>query len=113
MFTFFLTQVLKDGQGQATLEEKLARVDRQIATLFNDAVLGGDLSIAKLLHGRYGVDLNGRNEEGLAAIHLACILGHEDIIQWFVGEEKIDLEKADNLGYRAIHHAVQRWQIII
>ena len=84
-------------------------MDQQRATLFHDAVLRGDLSTAKILHSDFGADLNSRNPEGLAAIHLACQQGHEEMVQWLIRIEKTDLELSDNLCHRAIHYAVKRY----
>jgi len=94
------------------VKRQLAKLDQQRASIFNDAVLRGDSSTTKLLHSGYGADLNGRNSEGFAALHLACKLGHEDIVQWLIQQEKTDLELADNLGYRAIHHCVKRYHCL-
>lgn len=81
----------------------------EIASLFKEAVVTGDLVSAQTLHRQFKVDLNCRNVDGLAAIHLACQQGHEELVQWLLREVETDREIADNLGYYAIHHAVKRF----
>lgn len=76
--------------------------------LFFDVVDKGNLRVAQLLHYRYGVDVGTRNSiDGMAALHVACLKGHFDVVQWILDEALVDLEEPDNNGFRPIHHAAK------
>lgn len=75
--------------------------------LFFKAVDRGDLRIAKLLHNRYGVDVDALNADGKTALQLASENGQIDIVQWLLKETKVDIEKPGMNGLRAIHCAVK------
>jgi len=94
---------------QPAVDEELVELDLKAVKLFIKAVYSGDLRTAKILHTRYGIDLDGRNAEGQTALHIACHEGHTDIVRWLLDHVAIDLEKSDNLNQREIHHAVARY----
>lgn len=76
--------------------------------LFFDVVDKGNLRVAQLLHHRYGVDVGTRNSiDGMTALHIACLKGHFEVVQWILEEALVDLEEEDNNGFRAIHHAAK------
>jgi len=102
-----LHKTLSDECQPPTLEEELAEMDSRAMLLFLKAVFQGKLDTAKALSSRFQVDLNGRNAGGLTALMLACQQGHDELVQWLL-ECGTHLESVDNLGYRAIHHAVKR-----
>lgn len=81
--------------------------------LFLKAVEIGDLRSAQLLFKDRLVADAARNAIGKTALHVACIMGRKDVVLWLLDEAKMDLEKPDNSGFRAIHHAVQQYINII
>lgn len=91
-----------------TVEEELAEMESKAMLLFQKAVFQGNLDSTRALSSRFQVELNGRNAGGLTALMIACQQGHDELVHWLI-ESRTDREIADNLGYRAIHHAVKRY----
>lgn len=95
-------------------------IDRELLELFSlesslffKAVSEGDLRTAKLLYNRQlGVDAEARNSGGRTALHVASRKGHTDLVEWLLNEAKVDVNKSDVKGYRAIHHAVLGYLLI-
>ena len=94
---------------QPIIDEQIVELELKVVNLFYDAVYAGDLRSVQLLHACCKIDLNRRNADGHTALHLACQEGHQDVAKWFIDQLKMDPEIEDNLGYRAIHHAVLRY----
>jgi len=88
------------------LEAELVEVVLKNVALFFKAVDRGDLRIAKLLHIRHGVDVDTLNTDGETALQLASEKGHKEIVKWLLNETKVDIEKSNLNGFRAIHYAV-------
>ena len=75
--------------------------------LFFKAVNQGDLRTAKILYNRQpGVDVEARNSDGKTALHIASRKGHTDLVEWLLDAAKVDVDKPDLKGFRAIHLAV-------
>ncbi len=75
--------------------------------LFFKAVNEGDLRTAKILYNRQlGVDVETRNSDGKTVLHIASRKGHTDLVEWLVEEAKVDVDKPDLKGFRAIHLAI-------
>ena len=91
---------------QPIIDEQIVELELKVVNLFYDAVYAGDLRSVHLLYACYKIDLNRRNADGQTALHLACQEGHQDIVRWLTDQKEVDIEMEDNLGYRAIHHAV-------
>ena len=89
------------------LEAELVEAIIKNEVLFFKAVDRGDLRIAKLLHNRYGVDVDALNADGKTALQLASENGQIDMVQWLLNETKVDIEKPGMNGLRAIHCAVK------
>jgi len=93
---------------QPIIDEQMVELELKVVNLFYDAVYAGDLRSIQLLHAHRWIDLNQWNEDGQTALHLACQEGHQDVVRWITDRKDVDIEMEDNLGYRAIHHAVMR-----
>lgn len=98
---------LADEYQPPTVEEELAEMEWKAMLLFQKAVFQGNLDAAKAISSRFQVNLNGPNTGGVTALMIACKQGHDELVQWLL-ECGTHLESVDNLGYRAIHHAVKR-----
>ena len=87
--------------------ELMELFDREFA-FFVRAAENGDLNLLKLLHGRYnGIVDDRRIEDGRNALHLACVNGHKEAVEWLLDVAKADLEIADEeQGFRAIHFSL-------
>lgn len=94
---------------QPSLDKEFIELEAKQTALFLDAVERGDLRIAKLLHNRHGVDVDASNTNSMTALHLACQLGHKELVKWLLNEVEADLEKQDDKGFRAIHYAANRY----
>jgi len=92
------------------LDEEFLELVSMEVSLFLKAVDGGDLRIAKLIHIRRGLVDFGAVEfsspEGKTPLHVAAEKGHMDVVQWILEELKVDIDKPDAKGFRAIHYAV-------
>jgi len=91
---------------QPIIDEQIVELELKVVNLFYDAVYAGGLRSIQLLYANYKMDLNRRNADGQTALHLACREGHQDVVRWLTDQKEVDIEMEDNLGYRAIHHAV-------
>lgn len=77
--------------------------------LFLKAIDIGDLKRADLLYKKDNVVADAaRDSVGRTALHVACMRGQKEIVQWLLDGAKMDLEKPDHLGSRPIHYAVQQ-----
>jgi len=90
------------------LEIELIELLTKLSSLFINAADKGDLRLLKFLHTHNRMDVNKclNPGDGMAAVHFACKKGHKDVLQWLIDEAHADMEKQDNNGFRAIHHAV-------
>lgn len=95
---------------QPSVDKELVDFIESGRTLFFNAVARGDLRIVQLLHIRGGIDINIQDDNnGMTALQIACKEGHLDIARWIIFDTKVDLEVADDGGYRALHHAIKRY----
>lgn len=95
---------------QPSVEKELVDFMERGRALFFNASTRGDLRIVQLLHIRGGIDINVQDgSSGMTALQIACKEGHTDIARWILYDTKVDLEVADDAGYRALHHAVERY----
>lgn len=90
-----------------TVERELDEISKRVEGLFYDAVKRGDIRIAKLIYYQHAVDINA-TINGKSALYGACKKGEKEIVLWLLGQPGLDVERADYLGYRAIHQAVLR-----
>ncbi len=95
---------------QATFHAEIAACIDNGSSLFLKAVENGDLRGAQLLFekGSKFIADAARNADERTALHVACVKGHKDIVQWLLDAVKMDLEKEDRNGFRAVHDAIQR-----
>ncbi len=77
--------------------------------LFLKAVEIGDLRSAQLLFKKdRSIADAPRIADGITALHVACMAGQKELVQWLLDYVKMDVEKADRDGFRPIHHAAQQ-----
>jgi len=72
----------------------------------------GDLRVTKQLHIRHRIDVDVQNPEGLTPLIVAIRKGHTHIVDWLVNIVRVDVERADGRGFRAIHHATIEYIIV-
>jgi len=89
------------------VDRELDEISRRTEWLFYDAVKRGDMRIVKLIFYRHAVNINA-TVNGKSALYAACKKGEKEILSWLLDQPEIDIERADYLGYRAIHQAVLR-----
>jgi len=87
----------------------------ELADHFLEVAYKGELYLVQLLVQYYKVpvDVQHRSRPGSTALHLACIEGRLNVIEWFLSEPKnkeLLLEKEDYKGRRAIYFAVKNCQ---
>ncbi len=97
---------------ETILDDEFQEIMAKIEALMFKAAAEGEIRIAKLLHLRHGMDANVLNAYGMSMLHIACQSGQKDFVNWLVNEVKVDVEKADGKGLRAIHHTTIRYYII-
>ena len=73
-----------------------------------EAIEKGEIQIAQFLFSMNGLVVDVCNVDGRTALHVACSKGYVNIVRWLLDIVKMDMEKPDNGGFRAIHHAVQQ-----
>lgn len=78
------------------------------ARFFMEAIEKGQIEIAQFLYNKNRLVVDAWNVDGRTALHVACTKGHVNIVRWLLDFVKMDLEKLDDGGFRAIHHAVQQ-----
>jgi len=90
------------------LDEELLDLASKALALFFKAVDEGDLRVFKLLLINYAVlDADDSNDlDGRTALHIASLKGHYELVEWLLNEAKVDIEKPDFRGFRAVHFAV-------
>ena len=77
--------------------------------LFFKAVEIGDLRSAQILFKKdRSIADAPRIADGITALHVACMTGQKELVQWLLDYVKMDVEKADHDGFRPIHHAAQQ-----
>jgi ankyrin repeat protein len=59
---------------------------------------------------RLGLQLNieRKDKNRRTMLHWACYLGHKDIVDWIVRDQRLNLDEQDNEGYSALELAVIR-----
>ena len=88
------------------LDRELAEIAEKLSDIIFKAALEGELRVAKLIHSRYGIDVNVRNTGGMTLLHIACLHGHKKFVDWLINEVGADVEKTnDQFDCRAIHYA--------
>jgi hypothetical protein len=96
-----------------TLEQEILDGVSKTAPLFIKAVQEGNLPAVKLLHNHHKFNYNARiNSNGMTALQIACEKGYKDLVEWLLNEANVDLDKAAEKGFRAVHYAVQKYYII-
>ena len=90
-----------------SVDRELDEISKRVEGLFYDAVKRGDIRIAKMIYYRHAVDINA-TVNGKTSLYGACKKGEKEIVLWLLDQPELELEKADYLGYRAIHLAVLR-----
>jgi len=108
---------------ESQLYEFIFKMRWKQANLFLEAANKGDLYLVQLLLQNYKVpvDVQHRSTPGLTALHVACLKGRLNVIQWFLSEPKnkeLLLEKEDYKGRRPIYFAVkgcqpETWNMLI
>jgi len=96
--------------------ETLFKLKWKLSDLLAKSAKEGDLHLVQLLVQNYQVKLDeqDRSKPGLTALHLACLEGRLNVIEWFLSEPKnkeLLLEKEDYKGRRAIYFAVKGCQM--
>jgi ankyrin repeat protein len=95
----------KKAEIAALLREKGAKTGRELkaaGSIFSAAEIG--LVDAVKTHLAAGVDVNGKNKRGDAALHLAAKKGHVDVAKALL-EAKADVALAGRGGKAALHYA--------
>ena len=76
-------------------------------SVFISAVKKNDERVVKLLlDAEIDVNLQGKDEDTALIVATQC--NHEAIVQLLLQQKAIIIDKADNLGYTALHHACQK-----
>lgn len=101
---------LKSAQTKSN--DKLVRTEANLVVDMFEAVAHGDLRVTKQLHIRHRIDVDVQNPEGLTPLIVAIRKGHTHIVDWLVNEIRVDVERADGRGFRAIHHATIEYIIV-
>lgn len=96
------------GMADLAVEKEIAASIKKTVSLFFNAVDRGDLSNAKIFHLHHTIVADARNANGESALHVACIKGHKDIVEWLIDDVKVDIEKSSKIGHRPIHYAVRQ-----
>jgi len=74
----------KEQSIQPGLDEEITSWIEKGSTLFFKTVEIGDLKSAQLLFKNDKVVANARNADGKTALHVACIMGHKNIVEWLI-----------------------------
>ena len=72
--------------------------------LIVDASGQGQLDIVKGFV-RGGIDINTRDAEGMTALHRASLGGHDELVRFLVGVDRIELSAPDTNGDTALMQA--------
>jgi len=104
---FPYVQICDNESHQSTLCKEIDEWIKKGARLFQKAVEEGDLESAQFLYSKDKLVVDARNADGRAALHFACLRGNKEMVKWLLDELKMDIEKADEAGSRAIHHAAK------
>ncbi len=92
----------------SSLREEINEWTKKGSDLFLKAVEEGDLEMAKFLYTKDREVIYACYEDGRTTLHVGCIKGHKEIVKWLVEVAQMVIEKPDESGYRAIHHAVEQ-----
>jgi len=95
------------------LNDDLMKLMAKVEELMFQSIAKGELRVAKLLRTRFGIDMEVRNSAGMTMLHLACQQGRKDFVDWLVNDVRVDVEKADEKGFRPIHYATIGYSYII
>lgn len=108
---------IKKWKNSETAKEKAVRVAEQFTiqfdkgTVFLSAVASGDLDeTVSLLE--EGVDIDYRNNDGLTALHQACIDENEEMVNLLL-ERGANIEAVDNEGWTPLHAAASAGNVDI
>jgi ankyrin repeat protein len=74
------------------------------------AVRGGHTEIVRLL--LPFSDINQIGTDGLTALHIAVILGHSEITQMLLSDNRIDVNQQNADGKTALHLAIEANQAV-
>ena len=81
--------------------------------LIEVAVESGLYHMAVLLR-KHGANIDTkRKSDGSGLLHLACYLGHFQIVEWLVEECKLDVEAVNNMGFKPIHLCIARDRMFV
>jgi len=108
---------MKNWLSSETAKEKPYREDEQFTikfdkgTVFLSAVASADIDeVIKLLD--EGVDIDYRNNDGLTALHQACIDENEEMVNLLI-ERDANIEAVDNEGWTPLHAAASAGNVDI
>lgn len=69
------------------------------------AIEEGNIERAQLLFSKDKLVVGVQKSGGTTILHIACSKGHRHMVRWILDVVKMEIEKPDDCGYRAIHHA--------
>lgn len=114
---FKRAESMKKWLSSETAKEKPFREDEQFTIKFNkgtvflSAVASADIDeVTKLLD--EGVDIDYKNNDGLTALHQACIDENKEMVTLLI-ERGADIEAVDNEGWTALHAAASAGDVEI
>jgi len=97
-----------EDESETELYKELVKLTMEKVDLMFRVAIVGNLRIAKILR-FHGMDMDERDPNGMTLLHIACQQGHKEFVDWLINEIKVDVERADGKGFRAIHYATMRY----
>lgn len=101
-----------EDESETGLYKQLVELTKEKVDLMFRVAFVGNLRIAKMLR-FHGMDMDERDSNGMTLLHIACQQGHKDFVDWLVHDIKVDVERADGKGFRAIHYATMKYFLLI